>query len=130
QMAQVRSQPSFFLLSTHLCHPRESKGASEGALGAKDTAHRHRPPWRSKAASFSQGGGSRRVKRHVAWRVKRHVAWRVKRHVAYATMARCRRTCGSTARALGTGGRERAGAACRAFGCVAALVSGHAPLNL
>src|SRR5262249_13667187 len=114
QMAQVRSQPSFFLLSTHLCHPRESKGASEGALGAKDTAHRHRPPWRSKAASFSQGGGSRRVKRHVA----------------YATMARCRRTCGSTARALGTGGRERAGAACRAFGCVAALVSGHAPLNL
>jgi len=78
QMAQVRSQPSFFLLSTHLCHPRESKGASEGALGAKHMAHRHRPPWSSKGASFSQGGGSRRVKRHVAC----------------ATMACCRRTCG------------------------------------
>ena len=72
-------KPAIFLSAEHTLVPPERKqGASEGALGAKHMAHRHRPPWSSKGASFSQGGGSRRVKRHVAC----------------ATMACCRRTCG------------------------------------
>jgi hypothetical protein len=31
-MAQVRQQPSYLSLLTHLCHRRESKAAAEGEL--------------------------------------------------------------------------------------------------
>jgi hypothetical protein len=41
KMAQVRVQPSFFLLYPHLCHRRESKGTSEGAIALRARRKRH-----------------------------------------------------------------------------------------
>jgi hypothetical protein len=40
QMAQVRQQPSYLSLLTHLCHRRESKAAAEGELALSTRCYR------------------------------------------------------------------------------------------